>query len=124
MQARQDVVNANLLKDVTYTNNKFTFTSNTNQKKLAVTNIPYDSGWTLKINGKKTDFIKVNGGFIGFITPEGDANYELSYFTPLLKEGLTVTGIGTLLLVVLCYIYRKKKSSILLIEQEISSISV
>lgn len=124
MQARQDIVNANLLENVTYSNNKFKFTSNTNTKKLAVTNIPYDAGWTLKINGEKTDFIKVNGGFIGFITPAEEANYELSYFTPYLKEGIAITGIGTLLLVALCYVYRKKKASILLIEQEINSFNV
>lgn len=123
IQERLDVIKSNLLENVTYKNNKFKFTSNTDKAKLAVTNIPFDKGWTLKINGKKADFIKVNGGFIGFITPVGETNYELSYFTPLLKEGLIVTSISILMLLALCFVYKNKKSSLLLIEQEISSIN-
>ena len=121
IQKRQDIINSNLLTDVTYDNNKFTFKSDCDKKKVAVTNIPFDKGWTLKINGEKADFFKVNGGFIGFIAPEGKADYTLSYFTPLLKEGLIATGIGTLLLVAMCFVYRKKKSSILEIEKELNS---
>ena len=121
---RLEQVKENLLTDVTYTNNKFTFKSNTQTQKVAVTNIPYDAGWTLKINGEKADFIKVNGGFIGFITPAGEASYELTYFTPYLKEGLAVTTMSALLLVALCFIYRKKKSSILTIEKELAALDL
>ena len=118
IQNRQDIINSNLLTNVEYSKNKFTFTSNSDTQKIAVTNIPYDQGWTLKSNDEKVEFFKVNGGFIGFIVPEGETNYSLSYFTPLLKEGLIATGIGTLLLVAVCFVYKKKKSSLLIVETE------
>ena len=121
MQQQLDVIKGNMLTDVTYSNNKFTFKSNSQERKIAVTNIPYEDGWTLKINGKKAEMFKVNGGFIGFITPIGETDYQLSYFTPLLKEGLITTGLSTILLAVLCFVYRKKKSSILLIENELEA---
>ena len=121
IEKRLNVIKENMLTDVTYSNNKFTFKSNSNERKIAVTNIPYEDGWTLKINGKKAEIFKVNGGFIGFITPVGETNYQLNYFTPYLKEGLLATGLSSMLLIVLCYVYRKKKSAILLIEKEIIS---
>lgn len=116
----QERIKENALTDVTYKNNKFTFNSSTSTKKLFVTNIPYDDGWTLLANGNKKEILKVNGGFIGFISEEGDVSYSLSYFTPLLKEGLIGTLIGILLLVALCYIYKNKKVDIHLIETTLS----
>ena len=124
IQNRQDIINSNLLTNVQYSKNKFTFTSNSDTQKIAVTNIPYDQGWTLKSNDEKVEFFRVNGGFIGFIVPEGETNYSLSYFTPLLKEGLIATGIGTLLLVAVCFVYKKKKSSLLIVETEKRFLSI
>ena len=116
MNILQQRVLDNLLENVSYVNNKFRFETNTNTNKLAVTTIPYDIGWALKVNGKKQDIFKVNGGFIGFVTPEGRANYELSYFTPKLKEGLAVTGFGLLLYIALGFVYKNKKINILVNE--------
>ena len=110
----------NALTNVTYRNNKFTFTSNTEGKKLIVTNIPYDTGWTLKANGNIKETFIVNGGFIGFISEDGETNYTLSYFTPYLKEGLMVTLLGIILLIALCFIYRNKKIDVHLIETKLS----
>lgn len=111
-QIEQTIKN-NLIEDVTYSSNKFEFKTTTDKEKLYVTNIPYDKGWTLKANGQKMDIIKVNGGFIGFIAPEGETTYKLTYFTPNLGLGLIATGIGIMLLVLLCFLYRNKKSSYL-----------
>lgn len=116
MNELQQRVLDNLLENVSYDNNKFRFETNTTTNKLAVTTIPYDVGWTLKVNGKEQDFFKVNGGFIGFVTPSEHAEYELSYFTPKLKEGLIVTGLGLLLYIALAFVYKNKKIQILEIE--------
>ena len=97
-------------------NNKFTFKGNHSESKIAVTNIPFDPGWSLKINGKDADIFKVNGGFVGFITPTGEVSYELKYFTPKLKTGLISTGVGLIMFIALFFVYRRKKSDILALE--------
>lgn len=113
MNKLNDYIEENMFKDVTYKKNKFTFTSNQETNKIGITNIPYDSGWTLKVNGNVKDIFKVNGGFVGFIVPIGETKYELSYFTPNLKKGLVVSFGGLLMYIVLAFIYRRKEIDIL-----------
>jgi uncharacterized membrane protein YfhO len=113
---KQELVNSKVLENVYYSNNKFTFTTNHSQKELVVTNIPFDAGWTLKAIGKEKKIYDVNGGFIGFVSEEGQTNYELSYFTPLLKEGIALTLMGIFIFIAHCYIYRNSKISILEIQ--------
>ena len=113
IQARQDEVNKHLFKDVKYKKNTFTFTSEETENRIGVTNIPYDDGWTLYANGEKQEIFNVNGGFIGFVVKSGTTSYSLKYFTPKLKEGLIFTGSGILLLIALCYIYKKRTIDIL-----------
>lgn len=122
IEKKQEVINNNKLYDVTYKNNTFNFKSNSNVNKIVVTNIPYDVGWTLKENGVKKDYFKVNGGFIGFVCNTGVIAYELSYMTPNIKEGIVTTSIGLLLYIALYFVYRNKKISILMCEKQISDI--
>ena len=116
IQAVQDEINAKTFKNVKYSNNKFTFNGTNSEEKIAVTNIPFDAGWSLKINGEDAKIFKVNGGFVGFITPVGEASYELKYFTPKLKTGLISTGAGLIMFIALFFVYRRKRSDILLLE--------
>jgi hypothetical protein len=38
----------------------------------------------------------LDGGFVGFVAPEGDVSYTLTYVTPELKNGqiLAIVGLG------------------------------
>ena len=98
--------------DVYFNSDEFEFKTNEVDKRIMVTNIPYDEGWTLKNleTDEKIDIINVNGGFIGFVCPTGETKYKLSYFTPKLKEGIIGSLCGLLLFIILCYIYRNKKA--------------
>jgi len=101
------------LKNVTYKNSTFTFDSMEDERRIAVTNIPIDDGWTLKkSNGEKVEIFDVNGGFIGFIVEPGEESYTLYYYTPALNEGLGIAGVGILLLIVLCFVYKKSNVEI------------
>ena len=44
-------------------------------------------------NGNKTQLKTYNaqGGFVGFVAPKGNYHYEMTYFTPYLKEGLIIS---------------------------------
>ena len=112
MEKLQSNILEHTFNDVTYRKNKFTFTSNETKTKIGVTNIPIDDGWTLKVNGNVTDYFKVNGGFVGFIVPEGEVTYELSYFTPGLKKGLLVTFGGLIACILLHFVYRRKRTGV------------
>ncbi len=78
--------------------NSFSFTTCYSGQRVVVTQIGYDAGWRLKakVDGKwkSINTYKLDGGFVGFIAPEGDVSYYLSYRTPYLDEGIGVAVIG------------------------------
>ena len=117
MQAKVDETK---FKNVKYTNNKFTFDVASEGRYLAVTSIPYDEGWTLKVNGKEKEIFLVNGGFVGFITDVGETTCELSYFTPNLKIGIASSLAGLLLWIALAFIYKNTKIDILKCETQLA----
>ncbi|MCR5429798.1 MAG: YfhO family protein [Eubacterium sp.] len=101
----------NVFEDVKITNNHISGNINLNKKKLLCLNIPYTDGWKLKVDGKDKDLIKVNYMNSGVILEPGKHHIELSYFTPGLKIGLVLSGVGILIFVVIIVfgISRKKK---------------
>ena len=77
-------------------------------EKYVFTSIPYDKGWTVKVNGEQIDYEKVQLGFIGFQLDEGTYHIEFDYHIPLLKEGIMVSGGSLLLLLIITYLRKKK----------------
>lgn len=74
-----------------------------------VTSIPYDKGFTIKVNDKEIEYEKVNTAFIGFKLNKGSYTIELKYNTPLLKEGKLITLITSLIVLVLLIFDIKQK---------------
>ncbi len=75
------------------------------------TSIPYDNGFTIKVNGKEIDYEKVNKAFLGFPLKKGSYNIEISYKSPLLKEGIIISiiGLGIFIVLLLSDIKKSKK---------------
>ena len=86
----------NALQNIENTTNSFSFDTNYGAQKIVCLNVPYDQGWTLKMDNEEVDIISMNGGFIGFIAPSGEHSYYLSYLTPGISDGLKLTlgGLG------------------------------
>lgn len=108
-EARIKPFKDNAPSDVVYKTNSFTFKTNYEDSKLLVLNVPYDAGWSMKINGKTAKIFVANGGFIMVEAPKGEASYELSYFTPRLKTGIAITGISALFLLGVSSLYNLDK---------------
>ena len=62
--------------------------------------IPYDNGYNIYVDGKKTDYEVTNKSFIGFKLDSGKHNIEIKYTSPWLKEGEIMSIIGLCLLLV------------------------
>lgn len=70
---------------------------NVEDNNVLFTSIPYESGWTLKVDGKKTKIIPVARAFLGAKLPKGEHKIELEYHTPGLLIGIITSIIGLIL---------------------------
>lgn len=91
----------NLLSNVIYSTNKFTFESNFSEKRLVVTSLGYDKGWSVKAtledgSVQNCNMYKLDGGFVGFVAPAGKASYVMTYETPYLKLGSVLYAVATI----------------------------
>lgn len=91
------------LQNITVSKDKVTMLANSNKDQFVYTSIPFDKGWTLYVDGIKTDYFKANMGFIGFSVSKGTHNIELKYRSIWFDYGLAISVISLLFFVLLCY---------------------
>jgi uncharacterized membrane protein YfhO len=92
------------------TDSKIEGTINVNEDGYFITSIPYDKSFIVKANGKNINIETVNTSFLGFKLDKGNYNIEITYKTPLLKEGEIISLISFILLIVLIYYDIKKEN--------------
>lgn len=82
---------------------------------LLLTTIPYDAGWTIKVDGVDVEPLMVQEAFIGIELEHGEHKIEMSYIAPGFFAGLSVSLISAFCFVVWCVLlYRNdgKKNSL------------
>ena len=67
------------------------------KKKLLFLSIPYDKGWTAKVDGKKQDIKVVDAGMSGLLLEPGTHTIELEFYPRYLKEGACLSVASLLL---------------------------
>lgn len=81
-------------------------TINVKEKEKIMTSIPYSEGWTIKIDGKKTEPKLFADTFIVLETSPGEHEISFSYISPGFSTGCIIFAIAILL----CIIYLRKKA--------------
>ncbi len=77
-----------------------------------VVQLPFDSGWSILVNGVSSEIYRVNGGMMGVVLPKGVSEIQM-YFVPQgLKEGLVLSFVGgsMFLILIIQEIYKKRKT--------------
>lgn len=84
---------------------------NLNSQKVVFFSIPFDEGWSAKLNNTNTKLYRVNSGLTGLIVPKGNHKIELSFEPRLMKKGLYISMIAICLLLALLGFdfFRKRK---------------
>lgn len=104
---------SNSLVDVVFTNNEISFKTNYESEKFVVTTIPYDKGWSVKTSdGEALKVYRVQGGFVGFVSGDGETEYTMSYVPEYFNMGLALSLSAlliTLLLELNIYVYKRHK---------------
>ena len=102
-----------MFTDVSINNDKIDAKINLENKQWVATSVPYDKGWTVRIDGKSIDYQKVNLGFIGFELEKGAHELEFSYVAPGFKMGMWISIFSTLTyLGIVLFSIKKKKASV------------
>jgi len=89
----------------TYIKGKVTATE---EKNTLLFSIPYEEGWKIYIDGKKTSYECIYDAFVGIELTPGEHEIELRYSVPGLKLGASISGI-TLVLTILYLLVEQKK---------------
>jgi len=82
----------------------FDATIETTRETLVFFTVPYEPGWTAKVNGEEVEIIKSNVGFMSVKVPEGNSEIRFNYMTPGLIEGLLIFIACLVLLLVYTYV--------------------
>ncbi len=79
--------------------NGFTGKIKLEEPKLVYFSIPYEKGWSAKVNGKDVKVEKVNYGMMAVLVPEGDSEIVFSYTADGQNKGIALTIFGFVALV-------------------------
>jgi uncharacterized membrane protein YfhO len=74
-----------------WSQNNIAGTISVDHRKLLFFSIPYDQGWSARVDGNDVAVHRVNIGFIGIIVEAGKHRVELEYFPPYVSTGLGVS---------------------------------
>ena len=80
----------------------------TGKESLLFVSVPWERGWTARVNGEETEILRADYGFQAIAVPAGHSEVLLTYSSPLLREGIAVSAAGWLLFAVWLYIRRRK----------------
>ena len=77
------------------------------ENKTLFTSIPYDEGWTVKVDGKKVDYYKVAVAFIGVDMDAGTHTIEFSYMPQGMLPGILISILCMVILMISLQVEKK-----------------
>lgn len=103
------ILNANPLKVVKWKDTSLEGEIEAAQAGVLFTSIPYEKGWTIKVDGVQQETGRIFDTFLSVDIPEGTHRIELFYEPEGLKAGLMVSGISVLCLLGIFFLGRRRK---------------
>lgn len=100
------------LEDVKFKRNQVQGTIKTTRPGVLTSSIPYSTGWSVKVNGKKATALRTNQAFLGVYLPAGTHHVTFSYELPGIKLGvlLSLIGLGwTILAGIIAIVWERKR---------------
>ena len=82
-------------------------TVSTAEGGVVFTSIPYDKGWTVKVDGKAVQTFAAGEAMLAFGMEAGEHTVEITFFPRGLALGLACTFVGAALLILLCVLQKR-----------------
>lgn len=84
-------------------------TIKTSKDSYFVTSIPYDEGFTIKVDGKEIKYEKVNRAFIGFPLEKGTHQITFDYVSPFKRAGIVSSISGFIIFFIILVVDKRRK---------------
>ena len=97
------------LTDTVFSTNTVSGTISLEKPKLLCLSVPYADGWTLYVDGEKTEPILVNCLYIGTQLDAGNHQIKIIYHTPYLKLAAALSALGVAAFIGVCIFYKSGK---------------
>ena len=111
-------LNETPLKLTSWEDTKLAGTVNAAERGVLFTSIPYETGWTVKIDGEVAETEKIFEAFLSVDIPEGEHEITFEYFPAGLKPGIIITLASIAILAMLFIVdrimerrYQEKKAA-------------
>ena len=89
--------------------------------QIMYTSIPYESGWTIKVDGKKVNPVVLLDSLIGIEVPEGTHTVTMKFLPDYLIQGIIISIIGVLLLIAIIILEKHFRNKTIKVEKEAES---
>lgn len=103
-----NTLSSHSLNVTSYSESHISGTISASKASTLMTTIPYDKGWTIKVDGKKADTFAAGNALLAFNVDAGDHTIEMSFFTVGLLPGILISIVSLAALVVLLKFIKKK----------------
>ncbi len=78
--------------------------------------VPYDSGFTIEVNGEKTEYSKTLSGFITFELPQGECDISISFLPSGFVVGAVISVCGVISFTAYAAICHRRKNERVLVK--------
>lgn len=109
-----NILAQNSLNVTSFEETKITGTITAAEDCVFYSSIPYDTGWTVKIDGKKIaeeDYINLAEAYLCFNLPAGEHEIEISFMQDGLLLGIGVSAATVILLIAAAIFFAKKRKN-------------
>lgn len=111
LDSQLNALKEDVLEDVEIGTNSVNGNISLNQDKILCLSIPYNIGWSAKVDGEKVDLLRANSMYMAIPLTAGQHKIELAYTTPMLKTGIVLSIISFGIFIAMAIVYIKRKPS-------------
>ncbi len=83
------------------------------ENQVMFTTIPYEEGWTIKVDGVEVEPIMLADAMIGIEVPEGTHTVTMKFLPDYFLLGIAVSAFGLILVVAIFFIDKKREKTLL-----------
>ena len=82
------------ISDLSVTDGHVTFSTDSSEDQLLIATIPYEKGWSAKVDGKKVEIVPYQDAFISIPLSAGSHDVQLQFDPPGLRIGVIISALG------------------------------